>query len=85
MYLKYDLDTFDLKQLQSKFDVILIEPPLEEYQRTRGVTDMQFWSWDQIMNLNIPEIVAQRCFLFLWCGSSEGLDYGKSFFRIFFK
>ncbi|XP_017773393.1 PREDICTED: methyltransferase-like protein 14 homolog [Nicrophorus vespilloides] len=77
MYLKCDLLSYDLKGLNSKFDVILIEPPLEEYQRTMGVTNMQFWSWDQIMNLDIGEVAAQRSFVFLWCGSSEGLDMGR--------
>lgn len=48
MYLKTDLQTFDMKELNSKFDVILVEPPLEEYQRTMGVTNMQFWGWDQV-------------------------------------
>lgn len=51
MYLKTDLQTFDLKELNSKFDVILVEPPLEEYQRTMGVTNMQFWGWDQVLLL----------------------------------
>lgn len=77
MYLKCDLMSYDLKNLNGKFDVILIEPPLEEYQRTMGVTNMQFWSWDQIMNLDIGEVAAQRSFVFLWCGSSEGLDMGR--------
>lgn len=77
MYLKCDLASYDLKSLNGKFDVILIEPPLEEYQRTMGVTNMQFWSWDQIMNLDIGEVAAQRSFVFLWCGSSEGLDMGR--------
>lgn len=77
MYLKCDLMNYDLKHLNCKFDVILIEPPLEEYQRTMGVTNMQFWSWDQIMNLDIGEVAAQRSFVFLWCGSSEGLDMGR--------
>lgn len=77
MYLKCDLMNYDLKNLNCKFDVILIEPPLEEYQRTMGVTNMQFWSWDQIMNLDVGEVAAQRSFVFLWCGSSEGLDMGR--------
>ncbi len=43
MYMKCDLSTFDLSSLGSKFDVILIEPPLEEYQRrTSGIT----YSWE---------------------------------------
>lgn len=53
MYLKCDLQSFDLKELKTKFDVILVEPPLEEYQRTMGVTNVQFWPWEQIMNLDI--------------------------------
>lgn len=77
MYLKCDLSTYDLKNLNSKFDVILIEPPLEEYQKTLGATNMQFWSWDRIMNLDVGEIAAQRSFVFLWCGSSDGLDMGR--------
>ncbi|XP_063243345.1 N6-adenosine-methyltransferase non-catalytic subunit [Bacillus rossius redtenbacheri] len=76
MYLKADLEAFDMKELD-KFDVVLVEPPLEEYQRTMGVTNTRFWSWDQIMRLDIGEVSAQRSFVFLWCGSSEGLDMGR--------
>jgi len=47
-YLKCDLETFDLRDLESKFDVILIEPPLEEYQRTLGVAYDKYWSWDMV-------------------------------------
>jgi len=79
MYLKTDLRTFQLNSLPVKFDVILIEPPLEEYQRSRGVTggDIDFWQWEQIMNLDISSVAAPRSFIFLWCGSSEGLDMGR--------
>ena len=77
MYLKCDLENYDLKQLDNKFDVILIEPPLEEYSRTYGVTNTKFWDWDKIMALDIVEISAQRSFVFLWCGSSDGLDLGR--------
>lgn len=48
MYLKTDLLTYSLKDLNCKFDVILIEPPLEEYQRTCGATNVQLWNWDQV-------------------------------------
>jgi mRNA (2'-O-methyladenosine-N6-)-methyltransferase len=78
MYLKTDLRSFPLSNLPVKFDVILIEPPLEEYQRSRGVTgDVDFWQWEQIMGLDIPSVAAPRSFIFLWCGSSEGLDMGR--------
>lgn len=77
MFLKCDLETFDLKSLKHQFDVILIEPPLEEYARTCGVTNVKFWDWDKIMALDVGELASQRSFIFLWCGSSDGLDLGR--------
>ena len=29
------------------------------------------------MSLKIEEVAAQRSFVFLWCGSCEGLDLGR--------
>jgi N6-adenosine-specific RNA methylase IME4 len=82
MYLKCDLrQQGSLAQLDSRFDVILIDPPLEEYQRTQGVTKTKFWSWDDIMHLEIEEVAAPRSFIFLWCGSSDGLDLGRQCLR----
>lgn len=72
MYLQADLKAFDLKSLGSKFDVILIEPPLEEFNKNN------FWHWNEILNLEIESIAAHRSFVFLWCGSSEGLDLGRN-------
>ena len=91
---------FTFSELDAQFDVILIEPPLEEYARTYGVTGenlgiffnlcqkdecfpsvfpgVKFWDWEKIMALDIGEIAAQRAFVFLWCGSSDGLDLGKN-------
>ena len=56
MYLKCDLENFDLKSLNQKFDAILIEPPLEEYARSNSVTNVKFWDWDKIMALDIGEV-----------------------------
>mgnify|MGYP003729599675 CR=1 FL=1 len=82
MYLKCDLhQSGQLRRLDCKFDVILIDPPLEEYQRTQGVTKTKFWSWDSLMQLDIEEIAAPRSFVFLWCGSSDGLDLGRQCLR----
>lgn len=77
MYLKCDLDTFDLRDLDSKFDVILLEPPLEEYQRTIGVTYDKYWSWEEIEKLEVEQVAAPRSFIWIWCGSSDGLDAGR--------
>jgi len=81
MYLQCDLENFELRELNCKFDVILVEPPLEEYQRTAGVTNIKCWTWEQIMKLEIEEVAAQRSFVFLWCGSSDGLDQGRKCLR----
>ena len=31
----------------------------------------------KIMSLKIEDVAAQRSFVFLWCGSCEGLDLGR--------
>ncbi|RXM35197.1 N6-adenosine-methyltransferase subunit METTL14 [Acipenser ruthenus] len=131
VYLQADMETFDLRELKCKFDVLLIEPPLEEYYRESGiVANEKIWAWDdvsgfiaeklekeivslpgarlnlhvplvcfwwrdmdrivvkyvyhreqcrtwQMMKLEIEEIAAPRSFVFLWCGSGEGLDLGR--------
>ena len=50
MYLKCDLSKFDLSTLGPKFDVILIDPPLEEYQtKTSGMTfSWQPWDFEEV-------------------------------------
>lgn len=77
MYFQADLKTFDLKTIGTKFDVILIEPPLEEYAREGS----NFWNWDEILNLEIDQVASHRSFVFLWCGSSYGLDLGRNCLR----
>lgn len=81
MYLKCDLRKYDLNDLGSKFDVILVEPPLEEYQRTNGVNNVEFYPWEEIMKIKIEDVAAPRSFIFLWCGSSDGLDLGRQCLR----
>ncbi|XP_028832126.1 N(6)-adenosine-methyltransferase non-catalytic subunit METTL14 [Denticeps clupeoides] len=82
MYLQADMDVYDLRNLKSKFDVILLEPPLEEYYRESGIiANERFWTWDDIMKLEIEEISDLRSFVFLWCGSGEGLDLGRMCLR----
>ena len=54
--LRCDLENFDLKSIGQQFDVILIEPPLEEYARSYGVTNTKFWEWEKIMALDIGAV-----------------------------
>ena len=46
--MKCDLETFELQDLGCKFDVILIEPPLQEYQRVNGAVFDKYWDWDEV-------------------------------------
>lgn len=89
MYLQANLKKVELNtnMFGTKFDVILIEPPLEEYARggaavaVAGGSSRTYWSWDEIIELDIGELAAHRSFIFLWCGSSEGLDMGRNCLR----
>uniref|UniRef100_A0A1I8I937 N(6)-adenosine-methyltransferase non-catalytic subunit METTL14 n=2 Tax=Macrostomum lignano TaxID=282301 RepID=A0A1I8I937_9PLAT len=81
MYLKCDLLTFNLNDLNCKFDAILVEPPLEEYNISHGVYYPRYWSWDEIEQLKIEEITAPRCFVWLWCGNGESLEHGRRCLR----
>jgi N6-adenosine-specific RNA methylase IME4 len=87
-YLQSDLRTFPLTSLGTHFDVVLIDPPWEEYyNRTAhmmpglsNVTDSSkpFWTYDELAALEINAITASPSFLFLWVGSGgEALDEGR--------
>ncbi|XP_068136749.1 N6-adenosine-methyltransferase non-catalytic subunit isoform X2 [Hyperolius riggenbachi] len=50
MYLQADLETFDLRELKNEFDVILLEPPLEEYFRETGIAaNEKWWTWEDCL------------------------------------
>ena len=51
-YLKCDLETFELSELDSRFDVILVEPPLKEYQRAQGMVFDKYWDWDEVRRVD---------------------------------
>ena len=57
-YLPGDLHTLDLRStLKTDFDIIYIDPPLEEYERRApGVYTSKTWSWEQISKLKIDEV-----------------------------
>ncbi|XP_076074304.1 N(6)-adenosine-methyltransferase non-catalytic subunit METTL14-like [Mytilus galloprovincialis] len=78
MYLKCDLEQFDLMDLGMKFDVILIEPPLKHYNIANGAVYDKYWNWDEIERLDIPAVAAQRSFMWIWCGNADGLERGRN-------
>jgi hypothetical protein len=53
--------------VHGRFDVILIDPPWEEYARRAPsmVEDNEVWTWEQIMELDISGIADSPCFVFL--------------------
>ncbi|GMH18389.1 hypothetical protein Nepgr_020230 [Nepenthes gracilis] len=81
MYHKCDLREFVLSPefFGTKFDVILIDPPWEEYvHRAPGVTDhVENWTFEEIMNLKIEAIADTPSFIFLWVGDGLGLEQGR--------
>uniref|UniRef100_A0A7N0UP62 Methyltransferase-like protein 1 n=1 Tax=Kalanchoe fedtschenkoi TaxID=63787 RepID=A0A7N0UP62_KALFE len=81
MYYKCDLREHELSPefFGSKFDVILIDPPWEEYvHRAPGVADnMEYWTLEEIMNLKIEAIADTPSFIFLWVGDGVGLEQGR--------
>ncbi|KOB75426.1 Karyogamy protein KAR4 [Operophtera brumata] len=50
------LKTFDLKQMNNKFDVVLVEPPL-------GAG----WRWRDVQALELQHVAQPRSFIFLCC------------------
>ncbi|KAI7947388.1 hypothetical protein MJO28_009296 [Puccinia striiformis f. sp. tritici] len=101
-YIQADLRTdrpnsFNLLDLSpARFDVILIDPPLEEYVETypdlpikdpsisgcggpKG-EERDFWNWEELESLPLPQIAASPGFIFLWCGSGQGstLERGRA-------
>lgn len=64
-YLDCDLHLFDLDELECKFDVVYIDPPLEEYQRRASGTTFNWkpWTWDEVCRLLFSAtavVLAQR-------------------------
>lgn len=85
MSLKCDLTSFDLSSLGTKFDVILMDPPWEEYSaRVMGLyvpdEDLQPITFEQLSALRIPEIAEPQSFIFLWCGETH-LEQARILFR----
>ncbi|XP_042512210.1 N6-adenosine-methyltransferase non-catalytic subunit MTB-like [Macadamia integrifolia] len=81
MYYKCDLNEFVLSPefFGTKFDVILVDPPWEEYvHRAPGVADhMEYWTFEEILNLKIEAIADTPSFIFLWVGDGVGLEQGR--------
>ncbi|KAF6157711.1 hypothetical protein GIB67_037284 [Kingdonia uniflora] len=81
MYYKADLREFALTPefFGTKFDVILVDPPWEEYvHRAPGATDpSDYWTFEEILNLKIEAIADTPSFIFLWVGDGVGLEQGR--------
>ncbi|CAG8544715.1 2050_t:CDS:2 [Acaulospora colombiana] len=80
-YLKADLRSFELKSIGTKFDVILIDPPLKDL-----LIDGYFYKHNRLLNssssihyanLKIEDVAATPSFIFIWSGDADGLDRGR--------
>uniref|UniRef100_A0A7S0NXZ0 Uncharacterized protein n=1 Tax=Calcidiscus leptoporus TaxID=127549 RepID=A0A7S0NXZ0_9EUKA len=82
-----DLKEFDLTTLGTKFDVVLVDPPWEEYRRRRlaaghlEADETEVWTPQEIMALQIEKITDTPSFCFLWSGSGVSLQWGRACLR----
>jgi len=82
MFHSCDLRTLDLPgTLQTRFDVILVDPPWYEYHERAPTLVKDYWTAKEIADLRIPDIAAEQCFLFLWCGSADAIEAGRIIMR----
>eukprot|EP01054_Gregarina_sp_Poly1_P001665 Gregarina_sp_Poly_1__1664@NODE_1426_length_4172_cov_147_675761_g932_i1_p2_GENE_NODE_1426_length_4172_cov_147_675761_g932_i1NODE_1426_length_4172_cov_147_675761_g932_i1_p2_ORF_typecomplete_len430_score67_44MTA70/PF05063_14/1_3e45Methyltrans_SAM/PF10672_9/0_089MethyltransfD12/PF02086_15/0_2_NODE_1426_length_4172_cov_147_675761_g932_i120833372 len=74
-FLKCDLKKFDLSSLGTQFDVILIDPPWEEYRRRTPnapkLDTRRTWSLQDLKNLRVDLLADNQCFLCIWAGATH--------------
>jgi len=84
VYIKADLKNYKLNQL-GKFDVILVDPPWEEYFKRGNKVNFDEpltpWSLAELKKLQIDQISDVPSFVFLWCGSGDHLEDGRELFN----
>ena len=61
--------------------IVKVDPPWPEYQRRcpNAVIDEDLtpWTFQELCNLNVQDVADEPSFLFLWVGTSEGLNEGR--------
>jgi len=81
LFINTDLHSFDLAQLRTKFDVILVDPPWRFYVDRCPASAKNGkrtpWTFEEMSNLRIQEIAENPSFLFLWCCSGSSLNEGR--------
>lgn len=84
--IKGDIFKMDLTSFP-QFDVVLIDPPWEEYKkRVMNILTipksekMEALSYEEMKDIPIDRIAANPAFIFLWVGS-ENLDHGRVLFK----
>lgn len=56
----------------TKFDVVLVDPPWEEYaRRATGSTEITVWPWQDVQALDVGAIADNPAFVFLWCETPQ--------------
>ncbi|QRV85393.1 hypothetical protein RhiJN_13411 [Ceratobasidium sp. AG-Ba] len=65
-----------LVDMQVKFDVILLDPPVSESAEADG---KDYFSWADVQAMPIPALAAEPSFIFMWVGSGagDGLERGR--------
>eukprot|EP01055_Gregarina_sp_Pseudo9_P000141 Gregarina_sp_Pseudo_9__140@NODE_1096_length_1880_cov_128_756111_g1024_i0_p1_GENE_NODE_1096_length_1880_cov_128_756111_g1024_i0NODE_1096_length_1880_cov_128_756111_g1024_i0_p1_ORF_typecomplete_len446_score75_61MTA70/PF05063_14/1e44N6adenineMlase/PF10237_9/0_26_NODE_1096_length_1880_cov_128_756111_g1024_i01911339 len=80
-FLKCDLKRFDLSSLGTQFDVILVDPPWDEYRRRTPCVPKadarRTWSLQDLKNLRVDLLADSQCFLCIWAGATH-LDEART-------
>ena len=68
---------FDAIDIGTKFDVIMIDPPLPNSRSSK--LEGRQWTWDALATLPIRNLSADPSFVFVWVGSGgeDGLEKGR--------
>lgn len=86
LHIKCDLKTFNLASLNTKFDVILVDPPWKMYSDRNPAAIQnrmrETWTLSEMYNLKMQEICENPSFLFLWCLSGKQLNEGRKLLKM---
>jgi len=71
-----DLKTFDLTALGSRFDVILVDPPWQEYSDRVPVSlvpseDLTPWTQAELLNLRVDLVAENPSFCWIWAANNH--------------
>lgn len=50
---------------------------MKKFAHNQFIVFSRYYTWEEIKAIDVGSISASRSFIFLWCGSADGLDKGR--------